>query len=116
MNINEAKEFLKTKQTLQNYSLEEQQEEAIVELLGLYTANRLDNVKDGKLISLLKRLLKEIKSFIRQLLNQKEVEIDKLPDNMTISDLANLLAYSNSKLILPGNKDCLYLALLNTIA
>ena len=86
------------------YSLTEQQEEAIVELLGLYTANRLDSVKDGKLISLLKRLLKEIKSFIRQLLNQKEVEIDKLPDNMTISDLANLLAYSNSKLILPGNE------------
>jgi hypothetical protein len=86
------------------YTLEEQQEEAIVELLGLYTANRLDSVKDGKLISLLKRLLKEIKSFIRQLLNQKEIEIDKLPDNMTISDLANLLAYSNSKLILPGNE------------
>ena len=103
-NIKEAKEFLKTKQTLEQYSLEEQQEEAIVELLGLYTANRLDSVKDGKLISLLKRLLKEIKSFIRQLLNQKEIEIDKLPDNMTISDLANLLAYSNSKLILPGNE------------
>jgi hypothetical protein len=93
-----------TKETGKTYTLEEQQEEAIVELLGLYTANRLDSVKDGKLISLLKRLLKEIKSFIRQLLNQKEIEIDKLPDNMTISDLANLLAYSNSKLILPGNK------------
>ena len=92
------------KETGKTYSLEEQQEEAIVELLGLYTANRLDSVKDGKLISLLKKLLKEIKSFIRQLLNQKEIEIDKLPDNMTISDLANLLAYSNSKLILPGNE------------
>jgi hypothetical protein len=66
------------------------------------TAEKLNNVKDGKLISLLKRLLKEIKSYVKQLLSQKEVEIDKLPDNMTISDLANLLAYSNSKLILPG--------------
>ena len=84
------------------YTLEEQQEEAIVELLGLMTAEKLDNVKDGKLISLLKRLLKEMKAFIRQLLNQKEVEIDKLPDNMTINDLSDLLAYSNSKLILPG--------------
>lgn len=84
------------------YTLEEQQEEAIVELLGLMTAEKLDNVKDGKLISLLKRLLKEMKQFIRSLINQKEVEIDKLPDNMTINDLADLLAYSNNKLILPG--------------
>jgi len=84
------------------YTLEEQQEEALVELLGLMTANKLDNVKDGKLISLLKRLLKEMKVFVRSLLNQKEVEIDKLPDNMSLGDLSDLLAYSNSKLILPG--------------
>ena len=84
------------------YTLEEQQEEAIVELLGLMTAEKLDKVKDGKLISLLKRLLKEMKQFVRSLLNQKEVEIDKLPDNMTLGDLSDLLAYSNSKLILPG--------------
>jgi len=85
------------------YTLEEQQEEALVELLGLMTADRLDKVKDGKLISLLKRLLKEIKSFMRSLLNQKEVEINKLPDNMTLGDLADLLAYRNNKLILPGS-------------
>ena len=91
------KETLKTP-----YSLEEQQEEAIVELLGLMTAEKLDNVKDGKLISLLKRLLKEMKQFIRSLINQKEIEIDKLPDNMTLGDLSDLLTYSNSKLILPG--------------
>ena len=78
------------------------QEEAIVELLGLMTAEKLDAVKDGKLISLLKRLLKEIKAFMKSLIGQKEVEIDKLPDNMTINDLSDLLAYSNSKLILPG--------------
>ena len=90
----------------ENYlnTLEEQQEEAIVELLGLMTAEKLDNVKDGKLISLLKRLLKEMKQFVRSLINQREVEIDKLPDNMTLGDIANLLAYSNSKLILPGNE------------
>jgi hypothetical protein len=84
------------------YTLEEQQEEAIVELLGLMTAEKLNAVKDGKLISLLKRLLKEIKAFMKDILFQKEVEIDKLPDNMTINDLSDLLAYSNSKLILPG--------------
>jgi len=84
------------------YTLEEQQEEAIVELLGMMTAEKLDAVKDGKLISLLKRLLKEMKQFVRSLLSLKEVEINKLPDNMTIGDIADLLAYSNSKLILPG--------------
>jgi len=93
--------YEKDKQTTY-YTLEEQQEEAIVELLGMMTAEKLDGVKDGKLISLLKRLLKEMKQFVRSLLNLKEVEIDKLPDNMTIGDLADLLAYSNSKLILPG--------------
>lgn len=91
-------------ENLPKYSLEEQQEEAIVELLGLYTAGKLDNVKDGKLISLLKRLLKEMKAFMKQLLGQKEIEIDKLPDNMTLGNIADLLAYSNSKLILPGNE------------
>lgn len=86
----------------QMYSLEEQQEEALVELLGMMTADRLDRVKDGKLISLLKRLLKEIASYVRSLLGAKEIEIEKLPDNMTLSDIADVLAYSNSKLILPG--------------
>ena len=86
------------------YTLEEQQEEAIVELLGLMTANKLDAVKDGKLMSLLKRLLKEMKLFMKQLLGLKEVEINNLPDNMTLGDLSDLLAYSNSKLILPGNE------------
>lgn len=100
--FSEVKEIIdKYKET---YTLEEQQEEAIVELLGLYTAEKLDAVKDGKLISLLKKLLKEIKTFVRQLLSQNEVKIDELPDNMTLGDIADLLAYSNSKLILPGNE------------
>jgi hypothetical protein len=107
-NSNEELESLinkeQNKHLLGKYTLEEQQEEAIVELLGLYTAGKLDNVKDGKLISLLKRLLKEMKAFMRSLIGQKEVEIDKLPDNMTLGDIADLLAYSNSKLILPGNE------------
>jgi len=96
-------EFIITENDLKTkYTLEEQQEEAIVELLGMMTADRLDKVKDGKLISLLKRLLKEIKSLIKELLFKREVEIDKLPDNLVLKDLADLLAYSNSKLILPG--------------
>jgi len=86
------------------YDLEEQQEEAIVELVSLMTAEKLDAVKDGKLISLLKRLLKEMATFMRNLLRQKEIEVDKLPDNMTLNDIANILAYSNSKIILPENE------------
>jgi hypothetical protein len=93
-----------TKALGEKYTLEEQQEEAIVELLGLMTAEKLDAVKDGKLISLLKRLLKAMKAFMKNVLQLKEVEIDKLPDNMTLSDLSDLLAYSNSKLILPGSE------------
>jgi hypothetical protein len=30
-----------------------------------------------------------MKQFVRSLLNQKEVDIDKLPDNMTLGDLAD---------------------------
>jgi len=96
--LEEAKKY-----GIRKYTLAEQQEEAIVELLGLMTADKLNSVKDGKLISLLKRLLKEMKSFMRSLFRQKEIDIDSLPDNMTLNDLADLLAYRNSKLILPGN-------------
>lgn len=92
------------KENSQKYTFEEQQEEAIVELLGLMTASKLNNTKDGKLISLLKRLLKEMKSYMKSLFNAREVNIDKLPDNMTLGDMANLLAYRNSKIILPGNE------------
>tara|TARA_R110000796_G_scaffold43634_3_gene107181 strand:- start:25831 stop:41877 length:16047 start_codon:yes stop_codon:yes gene_type:complete len=98
-NVGSAREF-----SLPTYTLEEQQEEAIVELLGLMTAEKLDNVKDGKLISLLKRLLKEMKSYMKSLFAAKEVNIDSLPDNMTLGDLSDLLAYSNSKIILPGKE------------
>ena len=103
--LESAKQYVDEINEKRKYTLEEQQEEAIVELLGLMTAeNKEITVKDGKLISLLKRLLKEMKQFVRSLINQKEVEIDKLPDNMTLGDIADLLAYSNSKLILPGNE------------
>jgi hypothetical protein len=99
-----SKEEIASRKQRAKYTLEEQQEEALVELLGLMTAEKLDKIKDRKLISLLKQLLKEIKEYLRKLLNLKEVEINKLPDNLTIEDLSNLLAYSNSKIILPGYK------------
>jgi hypothetical protein len=86
-------------------SLEEQQEEALVQLLGELTAGKIKETKENKnLISLLKRLLKEMTAYMRSLFNSKEIEIDKLSADMTLNDLANLLAYTNSKIILPGSR------------
>jgi len=68
------------------YTLEEQQEEAIVELLGLYTADRLDKVKDGKLISLLKRLLKEMKAYMKELFTGR-VDVNRvISEEVTYTD------------------------------
>jgi len=89
---------------LKSYTLQEQQYEAIVELLGLYTSNKISSFENGNLILLLKKLYNEIKTFVKELLMSKEVNIDSLPDNMTIGDIANLLAYSSNKLILPGHE------------
>ncbi len=91
------------KESLPKYSLEEQQEEAIVELLSMYTAKKLDAVKDKGLIALLKQLLKEMTAYLRSLFNSKEIEIEKLDASMTLDDLANLLTYTNSKLLLPNS-------------
>jgi hypothetical protein len=81
--------------------------ESIVELLGLMTAGKLDKLADGNLVSILKRVLKFIKNFVRDLLNLKEIEVSKLPENLTLNDLSNLFGYSNSKLIL-SNYEVVY--------
>jgi hypothetical protein len=96
--------FNRVKRDYSELTLEQQQEESIVELLSLYTADKLDKVKDRNLISLLKQLLKEMTAYMRSLFNSKEIDISKLDSSMTLDDLANLLAYSNSKIILPGSK------------
>lgn len=88
--------------TSEKYSIEEQQEEALVELLGLYTAGKIDAKNNGSLISLLKNLLQQIGDYVKSLITSREVDVSKLSDNMTLNDLANLFAYSNSKLILPN--------------
>jgi len=89
---------------LEKYTLKEHErkEEAIVQLLSEYVAGRLNETKDKNLISLLKELLKKINDFVKSLLTKKELEIAKLPDILTLSDLADILAYSNSKIILQG--------------
>ena len=104
--INKAELFLNKlrEKEVTFYTLEEQQEEAIVELLGMMTAEKLDAVKDGKLISLLKRLLKEIENFIKNLLFQDEIYIENLPE----SNKADLVNNKLQQLINSGKirKEC----------
>ena len=93
-----------TRRELPKYTLEDQQEEALNTLLGLMAADKLDKIKDATLISKLKELWKQISDFVRQLLLQDEIRIDELPITTTLNDLAEIMAYGNNKIILPGYK------------
>ena len=76
----------------QKYTLEEQQEEAIVTLLGLMAADKLDAKKDATLISKLKALWKQISDFVKSLLtgNISENEINNIIENeVTYTDEEN---------------------------
>lgn len=64
------------------YTLEEQQEEAIVQIIGLYSAEKLDKLKDKTLIQLIKELLKEMSDFVK-LIFKKEINITKDLDNIS---------------------------------
>ena len=99
----DAKEKV-TKRELPKYTLEEQQEEALVTLLGLMAADKLDAKKDATLISKLKELWKQISDFVKQLLRQDGIIIDELPITTTLNDLAEIMAYGNNHIILPGYK------------
>ena len=100
--IKNSENFPNVKIVEKKYSLEEQQEEAIVQLLGEYIADRLDKVKDKNLISLLKELWEQMTDYMKSLFSKREVKIEELRPDMTLGNLADLLAYRNSKLILPG--------------
>jgi len=88
----------------EKYTLDEQREEALVELLGLMTSDLLDENKDRSLIAILKELLKQMSDVIKSLFSAKELKVIDLPNNITLKELAILTGYSNSKLILPGGK------------
>ena len=92
------------KLTKEEYTLEEQQEEAIVTLLGMMASDKLDAKKDATLISKLKELWKQISDFVKSLLKQDGIKIDELPITTTLNDLAEIMAYGNNKIILPGYK------------
>lgn len=89
--------FQYTKETKENL-----ENEAIVELLGLMVADKIDKKQNSNLIKLLKDLLKRISDVVKNLIGAKEVEIAKLPENLTLGDIADIIAYGNNKLILPG--------------
>lgn len=82
-NIEDAKKELEKLSAIQPYTLEEQQEEAIVELMSLMVADKLNEKTDKNLISLLKQLLKQINEFIKSLLNTKELNINDIEADNT---------------------------------
>ena len=67
-------------------------------------ADKLDAKKDATLISKLKELWKQISDFVKSLLRQDGIKIDELPITTTLNDLAEIMAYGNNKIILPGYK------------
>lgn len=73
------------------YTLEEQQEEAIVTLLGMLAADKLDKIKDKNLISLLKELLLQMSEYIKSLFTAKEIRISEL-------NVSNLEFLTNKKI------------------
>lgn len=73
------------------YTLEEQQEEAIVTLLGMMAADKLDKIKDKNLISLLKELLLQMSEYIKSLFTAKEIRISEL-------NVSNLEFLTNKKI------------------
>ena len=103
-NLVKAEEYQKNNPNKIPYTLEEQQEEAIVTFLGLMATNKLDAKKDATLISKLKELWKQISDFVKSLLRQDGIKIDELPITTTLNDLAEIMAYGNNKIILPGYK------------
>lgn len=69
---------VESKLSKERYTLEEQQEEAIVQLVSLMAAGKLDKIKDKNLISLLKELLLQMSEYIKSLFTAKEIRISEL--------------------------------------
>jgi len=66
-------------------------EEAIVQAIGEYAANNAELVKKSpKLASLIKQFLDYIKKTISQLYNKDSINIDEIPTNTTLQELAVL--------------------------
>lgn len=99
-NLKEAQDYINNVK----HTLEEQQEEALVTLLGMMASDKLDKVKDATLISKLKELWKQISDFVKTLLRQDSIIIEDLPIDTTLEQLAEIMGYGNNKIILPGYK------------
>jgi len=94
--IGRGKEVLdKIKKNYTELSLEEQQEEAIVILLGELTTNKLNEVKDKNLIFILKQLLKETNDFVRSLFSSEEINLDFNESDITYTDENGKLCAEN---------------------
>ena len=86
------------------YTLEEQQEEALVTLLGELAAGKLEEKENATLKKKLLEFWKQISDFVKSLLRQDGIKIDELPITTTLNDLAEIMGYGNNKIILPGYK------------
>jgi len=98
--------------TVIEYGLEFQKEEAIVRLLGLYTAQKIDKLHKvfkgdssalNRLIDEIKKLYNFITDYIFNLLKQDKIEVSSLSPDITIRDLATVLAFSKGVFVFDSN-------------
>lgn len=96
--------FTKDTSIKEDFTEEDFQEEAIVQLLGEYTTKKIIETKNNKnLFSLLRQLLSQMTDYLKSLFQSKELYIEDLSSEMTLEDLSTLLGYRDSKIILPGH-------------
>lgn len=88
------------KRVYKNVFTEESQfyEEAMVQMLGKLTADRINNK------SAIAKLWSLIKDFVKKLINAPFLDVSKLPLETSLKDLADVLAYSDNQLLLVGDK------------
>jgi ribosomal protein S18 acetylase RimI-like enzyme len=77
-------------------------EEAIVQLLGMRTDEAFSEKANLKLLSQIKKWLKEMAAWVRDTLRKQGITIEDFPVDATIEDIGKLLGYSNQNIILPG--------------
>jgi len=85
------------------YSEQDIEEETIVHLLTDYIEGNIDSVKDKGLFAVLKQLMASIKNIVKDILSHKKINIEMLPDNLTIKDLSDVLSFSKGKIKMPSN-------------
>jgi len=84
------------------YSSYDLEEEAIVHLLTKYVNGNIDKVKSKGLFGVLRELLLSMKKALRDMFSNKEIEIEMMPESLTVDDLANIVSFSNTRIKYPS--------------